>query len=147
VPAFAEWEQRRRLRISVRPTIFVRRAQLTEWRDKIPRSPKVCCFHSEKRPTVASSFLEPTIFRTPLSNAPRLISAGLPVALGHRLQSRELAPHPACRSSSRLHAPQMKMSPAEAIAAATINGAWALRLAERKGSIEREGCGFGCLST
>jgi len=30
----------------------------------------------------------------------------------------------------------MKMLPAEAIAAATINGAWALRLAERKGSIE-----------
>jgi imidazolonepropionase len=31
---------------------------------------------------------------------------------------------------------QMKMSPAEAIAAATINGAWALRLADRKGSVE-----------
>ena len=31
---------------------------------------------------------------------------------------------------------QMKMSPAEAIAAATINGAWALGLQERKGSIE-----------
>ena len=31
---------------------------------------------------------------------------------------------------------QMKMSPEEAIAAATINGAWALRIAERKGSIE-----------
>ena len=30
----------------------------------------------------------------------------------------------------------MKMSPAEAIAAATINGAWALRLADRKGSVE-----------
>ncbi len=30
----------------------------------------------------------------------------------------------------------MKMSPAEAIAAATINGAWALRLAGRKGSVE-----------
>jgi imidazolonepropionase len=30
----------------------------------------------------------------------------------------------------------MKMSPAEAIAAATINGAHALRLADRKGSIE-----------
>jgi imidazolonepropionase len=30
----------------------------------------------------------------------------------------------------------MKMSPAEAIAAATINGAWALRLADRKGSLE-----------
>jgi len=30
----------------------------------------------------------------------------------------------------------MKMSPAEAIAAATINGAWALRVADRKGSIE-----------
>jgi imidazolonepropionase len=31
---------------------------------------------------------------------------------------------------------QMKMSPAEAIAAATINGAWALRLAGQKGSVE-----------
>jgi imidazolonepropionase len=30
----------------------------------------------------------------------------------------------------------MRMSPAEAIAAATINGAWALRIADRKGSIE-----------
>jgi imidazolonepropionase len=30
----------------------------------------------------------------------------------------------------------MKMSPAEAISAATINGAHALRLADRKGSIE-----------
>jgi imidazolonepropionase len=30
----------------------------------------------------------------------------------------------------------MKMSPAEAIACATVNGAWALRLAERKGTIE-----------
>ena len=31
---------------------------------------------------------------------------------------------------------QMKMSPAEAISAATINGAHALRLGDRKGSIE-----------
>jgi imidazolonepropionase len=30
----------------------------------------------------------------------------------------------------------MKMTPAEAIAAATINGAWALRLQDQKGSIE-----------
>jgi len=30
----------------------------------------------------------------------------------------------------------MKMTPAEAIVAATINGAWALRLADRKGSVE-----------
>jgi len=30
----------------------------------------------------------------------------------------------------------MKMTPAEAITAATINGAWALRVADRKGSIE-----------
>jgi imidazolonepropionase len=30
----------------------------------------------------------------------------------------------------------MKMSPAEAITAATINGAWALRVGESKGSIE-----------
>jgi imidazolonepropionase len=31
---------------------------------------------------------------------------------------------------------QMKISPAEAISAAAINGAWALRLADRKGSLE-----------
>ena len=31
---------------------------------------------------------------------------------------------------------QMKMTPAEAVAAATINGAWALRLAQRKGTLE-----------
>lgn len=31
---------------------------------------------------------------------------------------------------------QMKVSPAEAVSAATINGAWALRLQERKGSID-----------
>jgi imidazolonepropionase len=30
----------------------------------------------------------------------------------------------------------MKMSPAEAISAATINGAWALRLQDHKGSVE-----------
>jgi imidazolonepropionase len=30
----------------------------------------------------------------------------------------------------------MKMSPAEAITASTINGAWALRVADRKGTIE-----------
>jgi imidazolonepropionase len=31
---------------------------------------------------------------------------------------------------------QMKMTPAEAISAATINGAWALQLQNQKGSIE-----------
>lgn len=31
---------------------------------------------------------------------------------------------------------QMRLSPAEAIVAATVNGAWALRLADRKGTIE-----------
>ncbi|MGA7948336.1 MAG: amidohydrolase family protein, partial [Candidatus Sulfotelmatobacter sp.] len=30
----------------------------------------------------------------------------------------------------------MKMTPAEAIAAGTINGAWALRVADRKGTLE-----------
>jgi imidazolonepropionase len=30
----------------------------------------------------------------------------------------------------------MKMSPEEAIAASTVNGAWALRVADHKGSIE-----------
>ena len=54
---------------------------------------------------------------------------------GHGLQSGLVsdAQHAVCAVLACTH---LKMSPAEAIAAATINGAWALRLQERKGSIE-----------
>ena len=46
------------------------------------------------------------------------------------------SPTPSMPMVLSLACTQMKMSPAEAIAAATINGACALRLQERKGTIE-----------
>jgi imidazolonepropionase len=67
--------------------------------------------------------------------ARKLIEAGAAVALAtdYNPGSSPTASMPFVLS---LACTQMKMSPAEAIAAATINGAWALRLQERKGSIE-----------
>jgi imidazolonepropionase len=67
--------------------------------------------------------------------ARKLIDAGVPVALAtdYNPGSSPTASMPFVLSLACTH---MKMSPAEAISAATINGAWALRLAERKGSIE-----------
>jgi imidazolonepropionase len=64
-----------------------------------------------------------------------LIDAGVPVALAtdYNPGSSPTASMPFVMS---LACTQMKMSPAEAIAASTINGAWALRLQNRKGSIE-----------
>jgi imidazolonepropionase len=64
-----------------------------------------------------------------------LIDAGVPVALAtdYNPGSSPTASMPFVLSLACTH---MKMSPAEAISAATINGAWALRLADRKGSIE-----------
>jgi imidazolonepropionase len=56
------------------------------------------------------------------ADARKLIDAGVPVALATDYMS--------------LACTHMKMSPAETIPAATINGAWALRVADRKGSIE-----------
>jgi imidazolonepropionase len=63
------------------------------------------------------------------------IDAGVPVALAtdYNPGSSPTASMPFVMS---LACTQMKMSPAEAVAAATINGAWALRLQDRKGSIE-----------
>jgi imidazolonepropionase len=46
------------------------------------------------------------------------------------------SPTPSMPFALSLACTHMKMSPAEAISAATINGAWALRLGHRKGSIE-----------
>jgi imidazolonepropionase len=67
--------------------------------------------------------------------ARKLIDAGVPVALATDFNpgSSPTASMPFVLS---LACTQMRMSPAEAIAAATINGAHALRLAARKGSIE-----------
>ncbi len=68
-------------------------------------------------------------------NARRLIDAGVPVALATDYNPGTSPTISMCMAMS-LACTHMKMSPAEALAAATINGAWALRLADRKGSIE-----------
>jgi len=68
-------------------------------------------------------------------NARRLIDAGVAVALATDYNPGT-SPTVSMAMAMSLACTQMKMSPAEAISAATINGAWALRLAERKGSIE-----------
>lgn len=68
-------------------------------------------------------------------NARRLIDASVPVALATDYNPGT-SPTLSMPMAMSLACTRMKMSPAEAIAAATINGAWALRLAARKGSIE-----------
>jgi imidazolonepropionase len=68
-------------------------------------------------------------------NARRLIDAGVPVALATDYNPGT-SPTISMSMAMSLACTHMKMSPAEAVAAATINGAWALRLADRKGSIE-----------
>ncbi len=68
-------------------------------------------------------------------NARRLIDAGVPVALATDYNPGT-SPTLSMPMAMSLACTHMKMSPAEAIAASTINGAWALRVAERKGSIE-----------
>jgi imidazolonepropionase len=68
-------------------------------------------------------------------DARKLIDSGVPVALAtdYNPGTSPTSSMPFVLSLACTH---MKMTPAEAIAAATINGAHALRLAERKGSIE-----------
>jgi imidazolonepropionase len=68
-------------------------------------------------------------------DARRFIDAGVPVALATDYNPGT-SPTISMPMAMSLACTQMKMSPAEAIAAATINGAWALRIADRKGSIE-----------
>jgi len=63
------------------------------------------------------------------------IDAGAPVALATDFNPGT-SPTINMAMAMSLACTHMKMTPAEAIAAATINGAWALRLADRKGSIE-----------
>jgi len=67
--------------------------------------------------------------------ARKLIDAGVPVALATDYNPGS-SPTLSMPFVLSLACTQMKMSPEEAIAAATINGAWSLRVQERKGSIE-----------
>ena len=67
--------------------------------------------------------------------ARKLIDAGVAVALATDYNPGS-SPTASMLFVLSLACTQMKMSPAEAVSAATINGAWALRLQERKGSIE-----------
>ena len=67
--------------------------------------------------------------------ARKLIDAGVPVALATDYNPGT-SPTISMPMAMSLACTHMKMSPAETISAATINGAWALRIAERKGSIE-----------
>src|SRR5271157_2250328 len=68
-------------------------------------------------------------------DARRFIESGVAVALAtdYNPGSSPMLSMPMAMSLACTH---MKMSPAETITAATINGAWALGLADRKGSIE-----------
>lgn len=68
-------------------------------------------------------------------NARRFIDSGIPVALATDYNPGT-SPTISMPMAMSLACTHMKMSPAEAISAATINGAWALRLADRKGSVE-----------
>jgi imidazolonepropionase len=68
-------------------------------------------------------------------NARKLIDAGVPVALATDYNPGT-SPTMSMPMAMSLACTHMKISPAEAVAAATINGAWALRVADRKGSIE-----------
>jgi imidazolonepropionase len=68
-------------------------------------------------------------------DARRLIEAGVPVALATDYNPGT-SPTPSMPFVISLACTHMKMTPAEAIAAATINAACALRLQERKGSLE-----------
>lgn len=68
-------------------------------------------------------------------NARKLIDSGVAVALATDYNPGT-SPTISMPMAMSLACTHMKMSPAEAISAATINGAWALRLAARKGSIE-----------
>ena len=68
-------------------------------------------------------------------NARRLIEAGVAVALATDFNPGS-SPTLSMPMALSLACTHMRMSSAEAIAAATINGAWALGLAQRKGSVE-----------
>jgi imidazolonepropionase len=90
-----------------------------------------------KQDTIATFVPGANYFLSTKSYAParKLIDAGVPVALAtdYNPGSSPTASMPMVLS---IACTQMKMTPAEALAAATINGASALGLADRKGSLE-----------
>jgi imidazolonepropionase len=67
--------------------------------------------------------------------ARKLIDAGVPLALATDYNPGT-SPTLSMPMAMSLACTHMKMSPAEAIAASAINGAWALKVADRKGTIE-----------
>ncbi|MGA2184172.1 MAG: imidazolonepropionase [Bryobacteraceae bacterium] len=69
------------------------------------------------------------------AQARRLIDAGVPIALATNYNPRTCPSHN-MQMTIALACRAMRMTPAEAISAATINGAHALRRADRAGSIE-----------
>jgi len=68
-------------------------------------------------------------------NARQLIDSGVAVALATDYNPGT-SPTISMPMAMSLACTHMKMSPAEAISAATMNGAWALRIADRKGSVQ-----------
>jgi imidazolonepropionase len=68
-------------------------------------------------------------------NARKLIDAGVPVALATDYNPGT-SPTISMPMAMSLACTHMRVTPAEAITAATINGAWALRTASSKGSVE-----------
>jgi imidazolonepropionase len=90
-----------------------------------------------KRDTVATLVPGANYFLDADGYAParKLIDAGVPVAVATDYNPGS-SPTSNMQFVLSLACTQMKMTPAEAIAAATINGAHALRLADRKGSVE-----------
>ena len=68
-------------------------------------------------------------------NARHFIESGIAIALATDYNPGS-SPTLSMPMAMSLACTQMKMSPAEAIAAATINGAWALRIDDRRGSVE-----------
>ena len=85
------------------------------------------------RSPAAGSKLFPWPQRFP--DARRLIDAGVPLALATDYNPGT-SPTPSMPFVISLACTHMKLTPAEAIAAATINAACALRLQDRKGSLE-----------
>ncbi len=73
--------------------------------------------------------------RLPYANARRMIEMGVPVALATDYNPGT-SPTWSMPAVIALACVGMKMSPAEAIAAATINAAWAIGMAEEIGSLE-----------
>jgi imidazolonepropionase len=93
--------------------------------------------HLAKRDTVATLVPGANYFLglKGYPNARRFIDAGVPIALATDYNPGT-SPTISMPMAMSLACTHMKVSPAEALSASTINGAWALRVADRKGSIE-----------